>query len=107
MFKVIQDERDRYFKLKRAKVLPLNYEKRKAMFDEDERINLEHTNIRLKAMGKDEVKSVKDLPDNFEYDDPILQATVNIASDYTKDLEKDGVSEVQTTPILLQKPNSN
>lgn len=107
VFKVIQDERDRYFKLKRAKGLPLNYEKRKAMFDEDERINLKHTNIRLKAMGKDEVKSVKDLPDNFEYDDPILQATVNIASDYTKDLEKDGVSEVQTTPILLQKPNSN
>ncbi|MGN1281189.1 MAG: carboxy terminal-processing peptidase [Succinivibrio sp.] len=82
VFGVINSEKERYLKLKNSKVLPVNYEKRKSLADEDEKITLKNTNIRLKAMNKPEVKSVKDLPDNFEYDDPILKETVNIASDY-------------------------
>ena len=39
-------------------------------------------------MGKDPVKSVKDLPTDFEYDDPILLETVNIASDYADMITK-------------------
>ena len=65
VFKVIQSERDRYYKLKNSKTLTLNFEERKKMFDEDEKITLKNTNIRLKAMHKKEVKSVKDLPDDF------------------------------------------
>lgn len=102
VFKVIQSERDRYYKLKNSKTLTLNFEERKKMFDEDEKITLKNTNIRLKAMHKKEVKSVKDLPDDFEYDDPILQETVNITSDYSDMLNKAGAHEVEGKPLLLQ-----
>lgn len=102
VFKVIQSERDRYYKLKNSKTLTLNYDERKKLFDEDEKITLKNTNIRLKAMNKPEVKSVKELPDDFEYDDPILQETVNIASDYSDMLTKAGVHEVEEKPLLLQ-----
>lgn len=102
VFKVIQSERDRYYKLKSSKTLTLNFEERKKMFDEDEKITLKNTNIRLKAMHKKEVKSVKDLPDDFEYDDPILQETVNITSDYSDMLNKAGAHEVEEKPLLLQ-----
>lgn len=102
VFKVIQSERDRYYKLKNSRTLTLNFEERKKMFDEDEKITLKNTNIRLKAMHKKEVKSVKDLPDDFEYDDPILQETVNITSDYSDMLNKAGAHEVEEKPLLLQ-----
>lgn len=102
VFKVIQSERDRYYKLKNSKTLTLNFEERKKMFDEGEKITLKNTNIRLKAMHKKEVKSVKDLPDDFEYDDPILQETVNITSDYSDMLTKAGAHEVEEKPLLLQ-----
>lgn len=102
VFKVIQSERDRYYKLKNSKTLTLNFEERKKMFDEDEKITLKNANIRLKAMHKKEVKSVKDLPDDFEYDDPILQETVNITSDYSDMLNKAGAHEVEEKPLLLQ-----
>ena len=102
VFKVIQSERDRYYKLKNSKTLTLNFEERKKMFDEDEKITSKNTNIRLKAMHKKEVKSVKDLPDDFEYDDPILQETVNITSDYSDMLTKAGAHEVEEKPLLLQ-----
>lgn len=102
VFKVIQSERDRYYKLKNSKTLTLNYDERKKLFDEDEKITLKNTNIRLKAMNKPEVKSVKELPDDFEYDDPILKETVNIASDYSDMLTKAGVHEVEEKPLLLQ-----
>lgn len=102
VFKVIQSERDRYYKLKNSKTLTLNFEERKKMFDEAEKITLKNTNIRLKAMHKKEVKSVKDLPDDFEYDDPILQETVNITSDYSDMLTKAGAHEVEEKPLLLQ-----
>lgn len=102
VFKVIQSERDRYYKLKNSKTLTLNFEERKKMFDEDEKITLKNTNIRLKAMHKKEVKSVKDLPDDFEYDDPILQETVNITSDYSDMFTKAGAHEVEEKPLLLQ-----
>ena len=102
VFKVIQSERDRYYKLKNSKTLTLNFEERKKLFDEDEKISLKNTNIRLKAMHKKEVKSVKDLPDDFEYDDPILQETVNITSDYSDMLTKAGAHEVEEKPLLLQ-----
>lgn len=102
VFKVIQSERDRYYKLKNSKTLTLNFEERKKLFDEDEKITLKNTNIRLKAMHKKEVKSVKDLPDDFEYDYPILQETVNITSDYSDMLTKAGAHEVEEKPLLLQ-----
>ncbi|WP_295364404.1 carboxy terminal-processing peptidase [uncultured Succinivibrio sp.] len=88
VFNVIKSERERYFKLKEGKVITVNFDKRKKLFDEDEKTALKNTNIRLKAMGKDPVKSVKDLPTDFEYDDPILLETVNIASDYADMITK-------------------
>ena len=43
-------------------------------------------------MGKDPVKSVKDLPEDCEFDDSVLLETVNIASDYASMLKDDGVN---------------
>ena len=64
----------------------------KLIFDEESAFELANTNIRLKAMGKDPVKSVKDLPEDFEFDDSVLLETVNIASDYASMLKDDGVN---------------
>ncbi|MGN0903468.1 MAG: carboxy terminal-processing peptidase [Succinivibrio sp.] len=108
VFLVIASERERYQKLKETKKLPLKYEDRKKLNEEDEKISLNNTNIRLKAMNKDPVKNVKDLPDDFVFDDPILNETVNIASDYAKVLKKDGIDSaaVSNAPIIVQyKPN--
>ena len=93
VFNVIKSERERYYKLKSNKVITVNFEKRKKLFEEDEKTALNNTNIRLKAMGKDPVKSVKDLPSDFEYDDPILLETVNIASDYADMLKQNADDE--------------
>lgn len=88
VFKVIQSEKERYFKLKNGKTITLNYEKRKKISADDDAIVLRNTNIRLKEMGKPPVKSVKDLPTNFEFDDPILLETVDIAADYSEMINK-------------------
>ena len=32
-------------------------------------------------MGKEELKSIKDLPEDFEFDDVLLNETVNITAD--------------------------
>lgn len=103
VFNVIKSERQRYFEVKNSKYLTLNFAQRKAKFNEDEKRQLENTNIRLKAMHKPPVKSVKDLPDNFEFDDPILKACVDIAADYAKMLKNINY-EIATnnTPFLLK-----
>lgn len=100
---MIKSERQRYFEVKNSKYLTLNFAQRKAKFNEDEKRQLENTNIRLKAMHKPPVKSVKDLPDNFEFDDPILKACVDIAADYAKMLKNINY-EIATnnTPFLLK-----
>ena len=89
---IIPNEQVRYEKLKEGKTIPVNFEKRKLIFDEESAFELANTNIRLKAMGKDPVKSVKDLPEDFEFDDSVLLETVNIASDYASMLKDDGVN---------------
>lgn len=104
VFNVIKSEQERYAKLKAKKVLSVNYDKRLKMFKEDEAINLANTNIRLKAMGKDPIKNVKDLPDDFVFDDPLLNACVNIASDYSDLIEENNIdlTAQDSTPILLK-----
>lgn len=103
VFNVIKDERQRYFKLKEKNYLSLKYTDRKAQFDADEKIQLEHTNIRLQAMNKPKLKSIKDLPDDFEFDDPILKACVDIASDYAATLKNLNYEVASNNPpILLQ-----
>ena len=107
VFNVIKSEQERYAKLKAKKVLSVNYDKRLKMFKEDEAINLENTNIRLKAMGKALVKNVKDLPDDFVFDDPLLKACVNIASDYSDLIKENNIdlTAQNSTPILLKYRN--
>lgn len=104
VFNVIKNEQARYYKIKNSKTLSLNYAERKKLFDEDEKTTLANTNIRLKAMGKPPVKSVKELPADFEFEDPILKACVDIASDYAKMLDDKGLKVLSqnNTPILLQ-----
>ena len=100
VFRVIESERQRYQKLKEENFISVNLAKRRQMFDEDEKIALDNTNIRLKAMGHPEVKSKKDLPANFEFADPILLETVNIASDYANMVRLDSIQSESGTRRL-------
>lgn len=107
VFNVIKSEQERYAKLKAKKVLSINYDKRLKLFKEDEAVNLANTNTRLKAMGKDPVKNVKDIPDDFVFDDPLLKACVNIASDFSAIVKEQNIdlSAQDSTPILLKYRN--
>lgn len=102
-FKLIKDDLDRYYKLKDKKVLSVNLAQREQMKKDDDAYALKTTNQRLKLMGKPAVKKVKDLPDDFEFDDTILDETVIIASDFA-DAQKANLYKAQQAPILNRFP---
>ena len=49
-------------------------------------------------MGQKPIAKLKDLPEDFEFDDPILNETVNIASDFAK------MSPEVVSPNALNEP---
>lgn len=83
-FKLLQADMKRFMELKDRKELSVNLEKRKAQREEDNAYNLKSTNARLALMGEKPVKDVKDLPDDFEFDDTVLNEAVAIASDFAQ-----------------------
>lgn len=85
-FKILKNEMDRYLKLKASNFITVNLQERKQIAENEEKIKLEEVNTRLKLMGKPQIAKLKDLPEDFEFDDPILNETVNIASDFAKQL---------------------
>ncbi len=91
LFAIIKAEHERYDEFTKKNVLPLNFAKREAMFKEDQNFALKNANDRLQHMGKEPIKALKDLPNNFEFEDPILLETVNIAADYVQLQQKKNI----------------
>lgn len=87
-FSIMKSEFDRYQIAKKEKFLSLNLEKRKIKRDEDDKIKLKEVNLRLEQMGKKPIKSLKDLPDDFEFSDEVLNETLYIASDLDDNINK-------------------
>lgn len=81
VFTLMSEELSRYRTQKRQQYLSVNLEERRKLKAEDDAFRLNSANIRLKAMGKEELKSIKDLPEDFEFDDVLLNETVNITAD--------------------------
>lgn len=101
-FKIMKEEMDRYYDLKERKVISVNLDKRKQMKAEDDAFALRTTNERLVLMGKPKVKSVKDLADDFEFDDTVLNEALRIASDFA-DAQKAKIYKVSNTESVLQR----
>lgn len=81
-FKLLNEDMRRYEDLKAKKVISVNLQERKKMKEDDDAYRLKATNERLKLMGEKPIKKLKDLPDDFEFADTILDETVAIASDF-------------------------
>ena len=90
----------RYRELKEKNQVSLNLEERKIQQQEQDAYNLKNANIRLNIMGKPQIKDIKDLPDGFEFDDPILEETLNIASDLANKTSRLNVEGKSNAPVL-------
>lgn len=101
VFKIMKTDMDRYYKLKNDKVLSINLDKRKKLKDEDDAYRIKTTNQRLALMGKKPIKKLDDLPDDFEFDDVVLNETVAIASDFA-DAQKQKLYKASKAPVLTR-----
>ncbi|WP_281710885.1 carboxy terminal-processing peptidase [Anaerobiospirillum succiniciproducens] len=101
VFKIMKTDMDRYYKLKNDKVLSINLDKRKALKDEDDAYRIKTTNKRLALLGKKPIKKLDDLPDDFEFDDVVLNETVAIASDFA-DAQKQKLYKASKAPVLTR-----
>lgn len=88
VFALMSEELARYRSFKNEKYLSVNLEKRRALKDEDDAWRVKAANIRLKAMGRDPIEKISDLPEDFEFDDVLLNEGVNIAADFAKAQEQ-------------------
>ena len=99
-FDIFKDDMKRYRELKEKNQVSLNLEERKIQQQEQDAYNLKNANIRLNIMGKPQIKDIKDLPDGFEFDDPILEETLNIASDLANKTSRLNVEGKSNAPVL-------
>ncbi len=84
VFRVMREDLARYQKLKAEKYLTVNLEERRALKAEDDAWRLKDANVRLQAMGKEPLKKIDDLPEDFEFADVLLNESVNIAADFAR-----------------------
>ena len=99
-FDIFKDDMKRYRELKEKNQVSLNLEERKIQQQEQDAYNLKNANIRLNIMGKPQIKDIKDLPDGFEFDDPILEETLNMASDLANKTSRLNVEGKSNAPVL-------
>ena len=100
-FKLIYNDTKRYQELKEKNLISVNLAKRQEMKKDDDAYRLNNTNTRLKLMGKPTIKKIKDLDEDFEFDDVILNETLAIASDFA-DAQKSKVYSAQNAPVLMR-----
>ncbi|MGP1955579.1 MAG: carboxy terminal-processing peptidase [Arsenophonus sp. NC-PY1-MAG3] len=94
-FKYIEEDIARYRAIKESKnIISLNYLKREKENKEANTIKLCRINERLAQQGKVPLKTIDDLPKNYELPDPYLDETIRIAVDLA-DLEGVGRSSHQ------------
>ena len=101
VFQIMANDMKRYYDLKHREVISVNLEKREAQREEDDAYRLATTNERLELMGEKPIKKLKDLPEDFEFDDAILDETVAIAADFA-DAQKQKLYSADTTPVLTR-----
>lgn len=81
-FKYIEEDIARYRAMKASKnIISLNYVKREKENREADTIKLSRINERFARQGKAPLKTIDDLPKNYELPDPYLDETVKIAVD--------------------------
>lgn len=81
-FKYIEEDIARYRAMKASKnIISLNYVKREKENREADTIKLVRINERFARQGKAPLKTIDDLPKNYELPDPYLDETVKIAVD--------------------------
>ncbi|WP_439647291.1 carboxy terminal-processing peptidase [Arsenophonus endosymbiont of Aphis craccivora] len=81
-FKYIEEDIARYRAMKASKnIISLNYVKREKENREADTIKLSRINERFALQGKAPLKTIDDLPKNYELPDPYLDETVKIAVD--------------------------
>ncbi|WGO82534.1 carboxy terminal-processing peptidase [Arsenophonus apicola] len=81
-FKYIEEDIARYRAMKANKnIISLNYVKREKENKEVDAIKLRRVNERFAREGKASLKTIDDLPKNYELPDPYLDETVKIAVD--------------------------
>lgn len=81
-FKYIEEDIARYRTMKANKnIISLNYVKREKENKEADAIKLRRVNERFARQGKAPLKTIEDLPKNYELPDPYLDETVRIAVD--------------------------
>lgn len=102
-FKVTASDLERYQELKAKKVISVNLEERKALKKEDDEYQLKTTNMRLKAMNEKPVAKVKDLPEDFEFEDAVLNETVAIAADFAA-AQHEKIYSAKNTPVFQRYP---
>lgn len=102
-FKVTASDLERYQELKAKRVISVNLEERKALKKEDDEYQLKTTNMRLKAMNEKPVAKVKDLPEDFEFEDAVLNETVAIAADFAA-AQHEKIYSAKNTPVLQRYP---
>lgn len=79
---------EKFNSLYKKNEISLNYEDRIAEQNKDEAEELDYINSYLTSIGKPTIKSLKDLPDDFEQPDCFLTEASNIALDLADKLNK-------------------
>lgn len=100
-FRLIKEEMARYQERKAGKVLPVNLAERQAMKKDDDAFRLRGINERLKAMGRQPVKDPDDLPEDFEFNDALLDEAAAIAGDFA-DAIAQHTYQAEDTPIFTR-----
>ncbi len=77
-FHAIQEDINFFIEQKKRKVLSLNYVKRKQESDENEKLALKRLNERMTRLGKKKLKSLDELPKDYQLPDPWMEETVKI-----------------------------
>lgn len=87
-FQYIEQDIAHYKALKdRKNIVSLNYAQREKENKDDDATRLKRINERLKVAGKKPIKSLDDLPKDYQEPDPYLDETVKIALDLAQQLQ--------------------
>ena len=87
-FQYIEQDIAHYKALKdRKNIVSLNYAQREKENKDDDATRLKRINERLKVAGKKPIKSLDDLPKDYQEPDPYLDETVKIALDLAQQMQ--------------------
>lgn len=87
-FQYIEQDIAHYKALKdRKNIVSLNYAQREKENKDDDATRLKRINERLKAAGKKPIKSLDDVPKDYQEPDPYLDETVKIALDLAQQMQ--------------------